>query len=117
MPNSASAAGAGRGAGAGAGAGAGGAGEGDGGEVAPEYTFTFYEDIQPILQRRCSLCHPGATPDDWTDYQQVLAKAQTVATRVENGSMPIANATQMTDEEREMVIIWVSEGAPSGEEE
>lgn len=85
---------------------------GDGGS----YTFGFFEEIQPIFEQRCSLCHPGATPDDWTVYAEARGKAERVAARVADGSMPPGNATQMTDEEREMVLIWVEEGAPRGEE-
>lgn len=80
-----------------------------------EFTFSFIEDIEPIFQQRCSLCHPGGAPGNWDDYGDASGRAHLIADRVSSGSMPPGNLTDMTDEEREMVLTWVEEGAPLGD--
>ena len=82
---------------------------------------TRFADVKPIFQQRCNLCHGPGKPQpttDWLDYA-------TSKSRVDNGElfnriwtlkddpvrgMPQANATQMTNEERELIKKWIEDG-------
>ncbi|MDE0118703.1 MAG: c-type cytochrome [Bdellovibrionales bacterium] len=82
---------------------------------------TRFEEVKPIFQKRCTLCHgPGKMQptSDWLDYA-------TSKSRVDNGElfnriwtlkddpakgMPMGNSTQMTDEERELIKKWIEDG-------
>jgi uncharacterized membrane protein len=86
--------------------------------VAPTST-----EVQQIVQTRCITCH--AAKPTWAGMteapkglsletmQQVhdaaaRIKAQAVSTQI----MPLANVTQMTDEERQILGRWIDAGAP-----
>lgn len=82
----------------------------------PEDTLTFDGEIAAIFENRCANCHgpsgDNIHPADWTDYSTALAAADKIKRRVfVEQSMPLGNATNMTDAERELVAIWVDQGA------
>ncbi|MFU8802429.1 MAG: urate hydroxylase PuuD [Bradymonadaceae bacterium] len=80
-----------------------------------------FTQVQQVLNDRCVSCHaaqptqPGfiqppngivlETP------QQILMHATKSAESIASGYMPIGNLTQMTDEERKLISIWVAQGA------
>jgi uncharacterized membrane protein len=43
--------------------------------------------------------------------QQIAARAEAIRSQVESKGMPIGNLTEMADDERELVIAWVDQGA------
>jgi uncharacterized membrane protein len=77
--------------------------------------------VQGVMKERCAPCHssqptqPGfaqppkgialETPD------QIAANAPKVAETVNNKYMPIGNLTQMTDDERTLIVTWFAQGA------
>jgi uncharacterized membrane protein len=82
-----------------------------------------FEDVQAIVSARCVSCHSenptdevfaGATPDDVNfDSPEGIKKW---ATRIkirayDQKTMPVANKTEMTDEERKTLAAWVAQGA------
>ncbi len=86
---------------------------------APRVTFA---DAQAILNRRCVQCHSEAPTDDVFRIAPnglrldtpALVKAQ--AARIKERAcnlktMPLANKTQMTDDERARLAAWIDQGA------
>jgi uncharacterized membrane protein len=80
-----------------------------------------YARIQGVVKERCLPCHaaqptqPGfAQPPKGVVLEtpeQVRANAAKIAETVGNKYMPIANLTQMTDDERMLVAAWFAQGA------
>jgi uncharacterized membrane protein len=84
-------------------------------------TVTFAQ-IQPIVQERCTYCHSahprspqftsapmGITFDT---PQQIAAQASLIeALAVQSHTMPLGNATRMTERERRLLGAWITQGA------
>ncbi len=81
-----------------------------------------FEEVQMILSERCATCH-GETPSDplfsappdgltLERPAEIEHTARRIGIRVESETMPPANRTHMTDEERMKVMRWVAQGAP-----
>ncbi|MEQ9467224.1 MAG: SprB repeat-containing protein [Ekhidna sp.] len=78
-------------------------------------------DIMPILQANCLQtssggggCHNGdnGASRNWTNKNNVLAKASEIKSRTQSGSMPQAGSGQsLTDEEIDLIACWVDDGA------
>lgn len=87
-------------------------GDGNDGDM-QEVQITFIEDILPIIENRCSLCHSEASGlPFWEDYDTLFEKQDRVRARVfEFQDMPRGNATGMTQEERQLVADWIDQGA------
>lgn len=80
-------------------------------------TVTF-EEIKPIIENRCATCH-SATPSDDTfttapsgfivdTKEQIINAKDIIYTRtIASDSMPLANKTNMTQEERELLASWL----------
>jgi uncharacterized membrane protein len=80
-----------------------------------------FESVQAIVSLRCVSCH-SATPSDQLfraapnglmldTPDQIIAAARRIRVRVEGRTMPFANRTHMTDDERTTVVRWVAQGA------
>ena len=82
----------------------------------------FYA-VRAIIEQRCQPCHsqyqsdrtfgpaPGGVSFDTPE--SIARLAQRIHVRVvETRTMPIANTTGMTDEERELVARWIAAGSP-----
>lgn len=80
-----------------------------------------FQAVQAIVSLRCVACH-SATPSDslfkvapnglmLDTPEQIAASARRIRVRVEGGTMPFANRTHMTDEERLTVARWHAQGA------
>jgi thiol-disulfide isomerase/thioredoxin len=90
--------------------------------------ITYAEHIAPLMQKHCSECHRdnASAPFALTNYQQVAAKANTIAEVVADERMPpwygspdhkeFVNRRGMTADERELVAAWVRGGKPMGDE-
>lgn len=98
----------------------------EGGSAEP--TYTYYRDIEPVLNRRCVPCHQpdSVGPFGLRTYEEAYDHRALVAVSVEGGLMPPMPASDedchplddfrtMSAQEREMIAIWVDEGAPRGE--
>ena len=75
-----------------------------------------YEKVQAVLQERCVQCHgpdvqmKGVRLDS---AQQVAPRALLIYQQVVlQKLMPMNNATQMTDAERDLIARWHDAGAP-----
>jgi uncharacterized membrane protein len=76
-----------------------------------------------VIQKRCAACH-SASPADLTfgvapagvtfdTPEQVRARVERIRARaVETQTMPPANKTHITDEERALLGRWIAQGAP-----
>jgi len=77
--------------------------------------------VRKVIQERCVSCHATAptqagfeAPPKGVAFdtpESIVAQAAQIRTQVASKAMPIGNLTQMTDEERAMVIGWVNRGA------
>jgi uncharacterized membrane protein len=81
-----------------------------------------FKTVQRVVRERCVQCH-SATPTDevWKaapvgvmldSPEQIKQHAERIKARVVVGkTMPLANKTQMTEEERDLVSRWIYQGA------
>ncbi len=95
---------------------------------------TFYEDVLPVIQENCQVCHrEGGTnlggmvaPMAFTDYKSTRPWARSIARQVEAGLMPpwhasheldgvFVNERLLTDAERKTLVSWAKAGAPAGD--
>ena len=88
---------------------------------------TFAEDIAPIVYKNCTSCHrPGGQgPFSLLDYDSAAPKLAKIRGMVASGRMPPWQATgprgvfrndrRLTDQERDMIVRWVSTGAKPGD--
>jgi len=77
-----------------------------------------FEEIKPIIENRCATCH-SKTPSDDTftmapsgffmdTKEQIIKGKDAIYTRtIASHSMPFSNKTNMTDDERETLAIWL----------
>lgn len=86
---------------------------------APKVAF---HDARAIIDRRCVQCHSTAPTDDvfkvapvgvrFDDPTLIKAQAPRIKERACNlKTMPLANKTQMTDDERATLAAWIDQGA------
>jgi uncharacterized membrane protein len=75
-----------------------------------------YAEVRAVLDQRCALCHNAAvqqknvalhTPELVKQHAQAVYQQSSVLKL-----MPLNNATQMTDAERELIKRWFDSGAP-----
>jgi uncharacterized membrane protein len=75
-----------------------------------------YAQLQPVIEQRCALCHNAQvqqknvalhTPELLKQHAQAVYQQVSVLKL-----MPLNNATQITDAERELVKRWYEAGAP-----
>jgi uncharacterized membrane protein len=91
--------------------------------VTPGEHKVTYTQVRLILDQRCRQCHSAQPTDDqWKQApnnimldtpEQVKTYADRIKTRaVITKTMPLANKTKMTDDEREVLAEWLLSGAP-----
>ena len=90
-------------------------------------TPTFSKDVAPILYKNCVSCHrPGEiAPMSLLTYDQARPYARSIRERIQLGSMPpwhaeapagtFMNERRLTGAEKEILVRWVSNGAPQGD--
>jgi uncharacterized membrane protein len=82
-----------------------------------------FASVLGVMKERCLPCH-SVQPTQSGFVQppkgilletpeQIAANAPKVAETVNNKYMPIANLTQMTDDERALIVTWFAQGAPT----
>ena len=84
-------------------------------------TPVAFSEIAPVIAARCAPCHaqsptqPGvSSPPAGVVLEtsaQIAARADAIRQLVESKTMPQGNVTQMTSEERALVVAWVTQGA------
>ncbi len=96
-------------------------------EAKPGAEVTYSKHVASILQNRCVNCHrPGqVAPFAMTSYDKVAGWAETIAEVVEDNRMPpwhaspdhgkFANARNLPDDEKRVLLDWVKAGAPEGD--
>lgn len=88
-----------------------------------EATPVAFTEVETVITQRCATCHSNAPTDDVfkappggvvfdTAVQMQAQAARIHARSVATTTMPVANKTQMTPEERELLGRWVKAGAP-----
>lgn len=86
-------------------------------KAAPDAQPVAFETVQTIVAQRCATCHSSHPTDDVfrvapsgfvldTGAQIVAAKEAIYARTVASDSMPFANKTRMTPEERALLSAW-----------
>jgi uncharacterized membrane protein len=74
--------------------------------------ITYTKDVKPIFERRCSQCHNANWPDkNWLDYNKAKENKDKIKIKVKDKTMPPGNSTEITEEERNIIIQWVDDGA------
>lgn len=85
-----------------------------------------YREIAPIMQVRCNTCHSANPTDDifviapngvvFDTYENVVRHLDGIKTRaIDTRTMPLANKTLITEEERLKIRLWIERGAPREE--
>lgn len=83
--------------------------------------------VEQILKSRCGTCHSATPTDDMftaapagvmlDDLVAMRQWAPRIKARsVDSTDMPFMNKTEMTDEERQYVGLWVAKGAPANDQ-
>jgi uncharacterized membrane protein len=84
---------------------------------APKVSF---EQIKPIIEQRCATCHSDNPTDEVftvapSGYivdtkEQIIGSRAIIYTRtIASDSMPLANKTNMTKEERDLLALWIAQ--------
>lgn len=69
-----------------------------------------FEDVRPILEKRCVGCHASNDGGDWSIYRIAFEKREDIYLRVvEFKNMPLYS--KMPQEERNLIKEWVEQGA------
>ena len=92
-------------------------------------TVTYAKHIAPIFKENCVNCHRAGEigPFAMNDYDEIVGWADMIQETIDDGRMPpwhaspevgqFANSRGLTDEEKQLVRTWVSEGAQLGNPE
>ena len=89
----------------------------------PERRLTYYDDVAPIVRRRCVECHHagGIGPFALETFESLRDEAATVRREVEYQRMPPWHAVEgsgaplegvqaLADDERRTIVDWISQG-------
>jgi len=96
---------------------------------ADDRPVTYSEDIAAILFDKCSSCHnpDGIGPMSLLSYEEVRPWAPLISYKVEQREMPpwhldktvgiqdYKNDVSLSEEQIDMVVTWVANGAPQGD--
>jgi uncharacterized membrane protein len=80
-----------------------------------------FAQVAPIVEQRCAPCHSESPTEPGFSSppaglvletpEQIAARAQDIKSVVATKAMPLGNLTNMTDDERALVVAWVTQGA------
>ncbi len=77
-------------------------------------SVSLVNDIMPLLETQCTFsgCHNGdnGSSRNWLEKGNVLAMAENIKARTQNGSMP-RNPGVLTQAEIDLIACWVDDGA------
>ena len=72
----------------------------------------YEEDILPIVEKYCKMCHQSE-PKDWTNYKAFSSAKEVVFNRVFNTKdMPLVGYPKPNDEELNQLKHWLQSGVP-----
>ncbi len=85
-------------------------------------TTVQFAQIQPIIKKRCAVCHSANPTDDvqliapngimFDSPEQIKKMSERILVRaVQTRTMPQGNKTGITDEERELIGSWIEQGS------
>jgi hypothetical protein len=90
-------------------------------------TYTWHRDVQPIVAEKCGTCHVAGdvAPFALSSYEEALVMAPILAPSIESGAMPpwppaagctdYTHSRALTDDQREILLTWLDDGAPEGD--
>lgn len=93
---------------------------------ATDLSITYCKDVAPILQQNCVKCHRAGeiAPFSLATYDEVVGWAHTIREVVREQRMPpwhanpehgkFYNDARLPDDAKQLVIDWVTHGAPEG---
>ena len=81
-----------------------------------------FSEVQPIFMQRCATCHSAHPTDDtqltapngvmYDTPEQIKKMADKILIRaVQTKTMPQGNKTNITEAERELIGVWIEQGA------
>lgn len=88
--------------------------------------ITYHDQVSRIIQNNCQVCHRdgGVGPFPFQTYEDVYARRGMIEYVVTNRIMPpwfadpavghFANDRSLADEDREILLQWIEQGAPRG---
>lgn len=81
----------------------------------PEVKFTYERVNKEVIAPRCLGCH--SAPNDrggvnLETYESVMENANSVESEIQSGSMPRPRNKPLTPEQKELILKWLSMGAP-----
>lgn len=89
--------------------------------------YTYWRDAKTVIDSKCATCHqPGTVaPFSLETYAEVLELAPILGAVIDSGVMPpwppaascneYSGARALADEERELLLTWLADGAPEGD--
>ena len=84
----------------------------------PKAPKVEFAEVQRIVNERCRVCHTAPSAPQGVVFdttRQIAALAPKIYLQaVRTRAMPLGNATQITDDERQTLRDWVAQGAASG---
>ena len=97
--------------------------------LAADEEITYAKHIAPLFQEKCQACHQpnSIAPVSFMNYRDVLKEAKSIRFKVESRIMPpwhidrsvgireFKNDRGLSDEQIEMIVSWVDNGAPLGD--
>ena len=90
---------------------------------------TYHEDVAPILQKRCQVCHREGEigPFPLRTYEDAIGYSEMIGEVVDTRRMPpwhadpsvgeFSNSRRLSDAERHTILDWVAAGSPQGDPE
>lgn len=74
----------------------------------PALPFSFAEVNAKVFAPKCARCHRGMM----ASYESVTANLSEIDSMISSGQMPPARASQLSAEERDLVLRWIALGGP-----
>ena len=81
----------------------------------PASALTYDTGIGALLTERCSPCHAAGGVEGsrlLTDYSHVSGERMSIGTQLVTCSMPPAGSPQLSADERQQILDWLTCGAP-----
>jgi hypothetical protein len=102
-------------------------GSGDPPDAPPSAERTYYQDVKPIVDAKCTMCHVagGIAPFPLDSFAEIVDRASVVKEEIAAGTMPpwppnddcndyVGNRS-IDDAQRQTIIDWVDQGAKPGD--
>jgi len=76
-----------------------------------------FAQVQAVIERRCTACHSGASAPLGVRLEteaEITSRADDIERQaVQTRAMPPGNSTGMTEDERELLAVWIAERSKS----